>query len=41
MQEGKLLGKIFSKQGVSIDLERVEDMQTISLPKHKQEVQFF
>jgi hypothetical protein len=35
MVEGKLLGHIVAAQGVKIDLERVEEINIISLPRHK------
>jgi hypothetical protein len=39
--QGKILGHIVSKDGVKIDLERVETIKVINLPRHKQEVQSF
>ena len=41
MQEGKLLGHIVSKDGVNIDLQHVEEIQVISLPRNKKEIQSF
>jgi hypothetical protein len=41
MQEGKLLGHIISAKGVRIDSSRVEAIQTLSLPRSKNEVQSF
>jgi hypothetical protein len=41
MKEGKLLWHIVSAKGVSIDSSRVEDIQTLSLPRYKKEVQYF
>jgi hypothetical protein len=41
MQEGKLLGHIVSAEGVRIDLDRVEAIQALSLPRSKKEVQAF
>jgi hypothetical protein len=35
MTEGKILGHIVSKEGVDIDLERVEAIKLISLPRNK------
>jgi len=41
MKEGKLLWHIVSAKGVSIDSSRVEDIQTLSLPRYKKEVLYF
>jgi hypothetical protein len=41
MKEGKLLGHIVSVEGVRIDPSRVEEIQTLSLPRSKKEVQAF
>jgi hypothetical protein len=41
MIEGKILGHIVTQYGIRIDPERVEAIQIISLPRHKQEVQSF
>jgi hypothetical protein len=41
MIEGKLLTHIVAAQGVNIDLERVEAINTISLPRHKKALQSF
>ena len=41
LEEGKLLGHIVSKQGVNIDLARVEAIQTIPLPRSKKDIQRF
>jgi len=41
MKEGKLLGHIVSAEGVRIDLSRVEEIQTLSLPRSKKEVESF
>jgi hypothetical protein len=41
MKEGKLLGHIVSVEGVNIDPNRVEAIQTLSLPRSKKEVQSF
>ena len=38
LEEGKLLGHIVSKQGVKIDLARVEAIQTIPLPRSKKDI---
>jgi hypothetical protein len=41
MKEGKLLGHIVSEEGVRINPNRVEAIQTLSLPRSKREVQDF
>jgi hypothetical protein len=41
MKEGKLLGHIVSAEGVRIDPNRVEAIQTLSLPRSRKEVQSF
>jgi hypothetical protein len=41
MKEGKLLGHIVSTEGVRIDPNRVESIQTLSLPRSKKEIQSF
>jgi hypothetical protein len=41
MKEGKLLGHIVSAKGVMIDPNRVEEIQTLSLPRSRKEVQAF
>jgi hypothetical protein len=41
MKEGNILGHIVSKEGVKIDLERVEEIKQISFPRNKKEVQYF
>jgi hypothetical protein len=41
MKEGKLLGHIVSAEGVRIDPNRVEEIQTLSLSKSRKEVQSF
>jgi hypothetical protein len=41
MKEGKLLGHILSTEGVRIDPSRVEEIQTLSLPRSRKEVQAF
>jgi hypothetical protein len=41
MQEGKLLGHIISKEGIKIDLNRVEEILKIGTPKSKKELQSF
>jgi hypothetical protein len=38
MKERKLLGHIVSTEGVRIDSSRLEDIQTLSLPRSKKEV---
>ena len=39
--EGKLLGHIVSKQGISIDLERIKTIEQIPLPHNKKGMQSF
>jgi hypothetical protein len=39
--EGKLLGHTVSAEGVRIDPNRVEEIQTLSLPRSRKEVQDF
>jgi hypothetical protein len=41
MKEGKLLGHIVSAEGVRIDPNRVEAIQTFSLPRSRKEFQAF
>lgn len=41
MSEGKLLGHIISKDGIRIDLARVEAIQQIEQPQNKKEIQSF
>ena len=41
LEEGKLLGHIISKDGIKIDLARVEAIGQIALPGNKKEVQSF
>jgi hypothetical protein len=41
MSEGKLLKHIVTQDGIKIDPERVEAIQTIPFLRHKQEVQSF
>jgi hypothetical protein len=41
MKERKLLGNIVSVEGVNIDPNRVEAIQTLSLPRSNKEVQSF
>jgi ribonuclease HI len=41
MKEGKMLGHIVSVEGVKIDPNQVEAIQTLSLPRSKKEVQSF
>lgn len=38
MKEGKLLGYIVSKEGNKIDLERVEKINPIGLPRKRKEI---
>ena len=39
--EGKLLGHVVSKKGISIDLERIKAIEEISLPHNKKGMQSF
>ena len=39
--EGKLVGHIVSKKGLTIDPERVEAIQALPLPSHKKALQSF
>jgi hypothetical protein len=41
MQEGKLLGHIVSREGIKIDLKRVEAIDTINIPRNRKEIQSF
>jgi hypothetical protein len=41
MQEGKFLGHIVSKDGIKVDPKRVEDIDTINIPRNKKEMQSF
>lgn len=41
VHEGKLLGHIVSKKGITIDLERVKAILELSLPNHKKGLQSF
>jgi hypothetical protein len=41
MQEGKLLGHIVSAKGVRIDPSSVEEIQALSIPRSKKEVESF
>ena len=41
LEEGKLLGNIIYKNGIEIDLARVEAIGQIVLPRNKKEVQSF
>jgi hypothetical protein len=41
IKEGKLLGHIVSTEGVGIDPSIFEEIQTVSLPRSKKEVQSF
>jgi hypothetical protein len=41
MQEGKILGHIVSKDGIKIDPERVEAIDTINIPRNVKEIQSF
>ena len=39
--QGKLLGNIVSKDGLTIDLERTKEILALSLPSHKKGLQSF
>jgi hypothetical protein len=41
MEQGNILGHIVSKEGVKIDLKRVEVIKQIAQPRNKKEVQYF
>jgi 23S rRNA maturation-related 3'-5' exoribonuclease YhaM len=41
MEEGKMLGHIISKEGIKVDLSRVEGILKIGIPRSKKEVQSF
>jgi hypothetical protein len=41
MEEGKLLGHIISKEGIKVDLNRVEGILNIGIPRSQKEVQSF
>jgi hypothetical protein len=41
MQEGKILGHIVSREGIKINLKRVEAIDTINIPKNIKEIQSF
>ena len=41
LKEGKMLGHIVSKDGVKIDPKRVIEIQDLTLPRSKKEVQYF
>ena len=41
MEEGRLLGHIVTSQGIFIDLERVEAIHKVNLPRNKKEIQSF
>jgi len=41
LEEGKLLGHIVSSAGVKIDPERVKEIQTLSVPRLKKDIQSF
>lgn len=41
LMEGKLLGHIVSKEGIKIDTEKVQAIQSLSLPSNKTEVHSF
>jgi hypothetical protein len=41
LEEGKLLGHVVSAAGVKIDPERVEAIQTLSVPRSKKDIQSF
>ena len=41
MEEGKLLGHIISKYGITIHPSRIEAIQTLDYPRAKKEIQSF
>eukprot|EP00253_Pinus_taeda_P018072 PITA_18072 len=41
LEEGKLLGHIVSAEGVKIDPTRVQEIQTLSIPRSKRDIQSF
>ena len=41
LKEGKFLGHIVSAEGVKIDLVRVEEIQQLSIPRSKIDIQSF
>ena len=41
LEKGKLLGHIVSAEGVKIDLERVQEIQTLSIRRSKRDIQYF
>jgi hypothetical protein len=41
MQEGKLLGHIISRDGIRIDPQRIEAIDTINIPRNIKEIQSF
>ena len=41
LEEGKLLGHIISKQGIRIDLDRVNEILKVEEPRSKKEIQSF
>jgi hypothetical protein len=41
MKEGKILGHIISREGIKIDLKRVEAIYTINIPRNRKEIQSF
>jgi hypothetical protein len=41
MQEGKLLGHIVSRDGIKIDPQKVEAIDTINIPRNVKEIQSF
>ena len=41
MQEGKILGHIFSADGIKIDLEHVKVILKITIPRNKKYIQSF
>jgi hypothetical protein len=41
MQEGKILGHIVSRDGIRIDPKRIEEIDTISIPRNIKEIQSF
>lgn len=41
MEEGRLLGHIVTTKGICIEPDRVEEIQKISIPRNKKEIQSF
>ena len=41
MEEGNMLGHIVTKRGIFIDLDRVDIIHKINIPRNKKEFQYF